>query len=84
MISAIIKKAGGPNAIARASADTLKPISRWAVQKWKTSGIPAIHWDMLMRLNSEITISDLYAANRSILPLPQQSSARGNGHAVAA
>lgn len=67
-IDAIIAKAGGPDAIARESKNTLYRISACGVQKWRQRGrIPDEHWDLIMRLSgvSMITLYRLNKARRS-------------------
>lgn len=58
-ISDIIKRAGGPEAIAARANGKL---SRWAVYKWPSNGIPASHWPILIEL-AKVTANELLAAN---------------------
>jgi len=57
----IIKAAGGPRNIHEASLGT---VSRDAVHKWPTIGIPDRHWPLLMKLTS-VTAEELFEANRA-------------------
>lgn len=57
----IIKKAGGPDAIADRSRGKL---SRWAVYKWPNNGIPDQHWPLLIDL-ARVTPKQLLAANEA-------------------
>lgn len=61
-ISEIIKKAGGPDAIAEKSAGKL---TRWAVYKWAGNGVPDQHWPLLMEM-ANVSADDMLAANVSI------------------
>lgn len=62
----LILKAGGATAIAEASRrDPDGQITPWAVEKWKSRGIPDEHWDLLMDL-AGVTPADLYAINKAV------------------
>lgn len=61
-IAEIIKAAGGPGAIADASAGTVK---KDAVYKWPTIGIQDRHWHLLMGL-TEVTAEELFQANLAV------------------
>ncbi|WP_398471532.1 carph-isopro domain-containing protein [Tardiphaga sp.] len=58
-VSTIIKDAGGPLAIATASAGT---VSVEAVYKWPKIGIPDRHWPTVMPL-AAATAAEMLAAN---------------------
>ena len=59
-LAEIIKAAGGPVAIADASNGL---ISKDAVYKWPTIGIPDRHWPMLMGLTT-VSPDELFSANQ--------------------
>jgi hypothetical protein len=62
-ISGLIEDAGGAIAIhERAESGGIK-ISRWAVYKWKTSGIPDRHWSMVCEM-ANATPNEIYDANQ--------------------
>ena len=65
-IDDIIRAAGGASAIARASRDTRKPISGWAVHRWRNYGIPRCHWGLLMQLAPSLTVDAIYRAHADI------------------
>ena len=85
-ISDIIELAGGPAAIAKASASG-KAVTIWGVHRWRRNGIRDVHWPMLIELSlGRVSVDDLYAANRALekgrrRPVPL---ARPNGHPAAA
>lgn len=60
-ITEIIKAAGGPRAISDASADG---ISKDAVYKWPSIGIPDRHWALLIEM-AGASPDELFAANRT-------------------
>lgn len=59
-ITDIIKAAGGAKAIHEASNGA---ITRDAVYKWPSIGVPDRHWVLLMSL-TETSADELYSANR--------------------
>ena len=69
-VTDIITAAGGPEVIARhlpkkVNKRTGEKVDRTsAVYKWKKLGIPERHWPLLLKLSDELTIDDLFAANR--------------------
>jgi len=65
-ISEIIKACGGPKAISSASEQTRRPITVWAVHKWRLGGIPDHQWPLVMRLAPSVTVNDLYQANQAV------------------
>ncbi|WP_245892890.1 carph-isopro domain-containing protein [Devosia naphthalenivorans] len=58
-LAEIIKKAGGPAAIAEASGGGIK---KDAVYKWPSIGVPDRHWQILIE-RAGVTAEQLYAAN---------------------
>lgn len=58
-IAEIIKKAGGPAAIAEASLGAIK---KDAVYKWPSIGVPDRHWPILIE-RAGVTAEQLYSAN---------------------
>lgn len=58
----IIRKAGGPKAIAEASEDTAYPVGIYAVHKWRRRGIPDEHWELLKRLTG-VPVATIYKVN---------------------
>lgn len=85
-ISDIIDLAGGPAAIAKASASG-KTVTIWGVHRWRRNGIRDVHWPMLIELSlGRVSVDDLYAANRALekgrrRPIPLASP---DGQTVAA
>lgn len=64
----VVRWAGGPRKLAKASERTLKPISEAAVMKWYRAGIPDEHWGLVMReCDGKVTVEQLYAANQKLL-----------------
>lgn len=70
-IPEILKAAGGAKGISEASGGT---ITKDAVYKWPTIGIPDRHWGLLIDL-TETTPEELYRAN---------ATARGSSEGAAA
>ncbi|WP_426229456.1 carph-isopro domain-containing protein [Pararhizobium sp. DWP3-4] len=64
-IRKIIKDAGGPDAIARASVTAGAEISRDAVYKWTRTGIPDRHWPTIIALTA-YGPTELYLANCAV------------------
>lgn len=60
-VSDLIRERGGPDVIALASQDTLKPISADAVHKWRRNGIPDEHWGIFTA--SGVCVETIYLAN---------------------
>jgi hypothetical protein len=61
-IARIIRDAGGASAIERASHERGGDLSRSAVYKWQSTGIPDRHWPIIMSL-TEYGPVELYTAN---------------------
>lgn len=82
-IRAIIKAAGGPEAISVASKRSVKPIGTEAVKKWTRIGIPEDHWPTVMSLTGK-SVEEIYAANAALrAPYPVRPK-RGSGQGRAA
>lgn len=63
----IVRSAGGPTEIARASLATQKPVTVDAVFKWYRNGIPDEHWKLIMTL-TRVSVETLFDANRELDP----------------
>ena len=63
-IDDLIRKAGGPRAIATASERTSFPIGDAAVHKWRVRGIPDTHWDLIAQL-ARVSVVTIHKINRS-------------------
>lgn len=66
----LIKDAGGPKAIAKASRKTKHRVSHYAVQKWAVRGIPDEHWELIMDL-AGATLEAIYRANQEFRQRPK-------------
>lgn len=78
-IEEIIKAAGGADAIAerlpkRRNTDGSKRDPRWAVYKWKTNGVPARHWPVLIEL-AGATPDELLSANTAAQSASSEAAA---------
>lgn len=63
----IVAIAGGPAAVAQASKETAKPVNVNVVQKWRRTGIPERHWELIVKLcDGRVGIDTIYAANQDI------------------
>lgn len=60
--SEIIKAAGGGAAIELAAKERGQKLTRDAVYKWPTIGIPVWHWPLIMALVPDATEAELMAA----------------------
>jgi len=60
----LIRKAGGPRAIAQASLRTSFPIGDAAVHKWRVRGIPDTHWDLISDL-AKVSVVTIHKINRA-------------------
>lgn len=68
-ITDVIRSAGGPAAIIKASEAAGTAITRDAVYKWRQTGIPDRHWPVLIGLTN-LHPDDLYAANCAVRNMP--------------
>lgn len=82
-IDEIISRAGGVRVIVERSAATRRPISKWAVHKWRSIGIDEEHWALLMQLVPGLTVETLYAANREVEKRNRPSRRAPARHALA-
>ena len=58
----IIKRAGGPEAVADATRSTSHVVKVDAVWKWYRNGIPSEHWPLLIKM-SGVSLQEIYDAN---------------------
>jgi len=65
-VSEIIRNAGGATRIARESQNSRKPVKRGTVHHWRFRGIDEVHWPLLMRLIPDLTVQQIYDANREL------------------
>ncbi len=79
----IVKKAGGPVAVAKATSRTAYAVQIDAVFKWYRNGVPDRLWPLLIDM-SGVTAQDLYEANCEARRSKRRSSAKGNYRNVAA
>lgn len=71
-INDIIEAAGGVDAVASGLSDrNPKPVTRWAVFKWRQNGIPSKHWPFLITA-AGASADELLALNEEVM------SAKGN------
>ncbi len=76
----VIRSAGGPAAIIKASEAAGTPITRDAVYKWRQTGIPDRHWPVLIGL-TDLHPDDLYAANCAVRNIPARIIPANDGAA---
>lgn len=74
-VQELIKLTGGPDAVAKASEDTPKPVCASSVHKWKRNGIPHYHWSLFLK-SPGVTPDMIYWANEVAR---RESRKRGNG-----
>jgi len=65
-IEQIIHEAGGVANIARQSNATRRPVKKRAVYRWRHEGIDEVHWPLMMRLVPDLTVQQIYDANREV------------------
>jgi hypothetical protein len=70
-IDEIIKRCGGAGAIERAWRAQGGRLGYRTVYKWRRSGIPWKHWQVVSSL-SGVTVEQIHAANQTIRPVPSR------------
>lgn len=75
VIARIIKDAGGPQAIAKASLHTDYPILAKSVYDWPINGVRWHHWQVLIEL-ARTTPDELFEANRVARKRPRAAQER--------
>jgi hypothetical protein len=72
---ALIKLAGGAEAVSLASAETDHPVGVDAVYKWFHNGIPDDHWPLIIS-RAGVSVDDIYRANQDVKGQKKRKSLR--------